>query len=369
MGTPALIRPSSADLSVNCLGSRRAARLYPQGDTQATIEGTQAHEVVKHFLLTGEMLETLPDGTPVTEEMAEGAELAFSLIDTWIGHDFELLAALHVEEWLDISHIHPDNAGTPDYWLYDSKRGILYIADYKFGRVEVKPDCWQLKNYYAGIYNKLGFDGAIDQLITVKFFIIQPRFYRGAKIRSHECMASDLRGYINWMTLRFHEGDKLDAPFTSGDWCLYCPAAAHCDTHHMAAQAGIDRSELIPLRELSPVELDHELTELEKSRERIDSRIKALRAEGEHMLRNGKLLPNYGMINTYGRLTWTIPTDEVISLGDLEGVDLRKPETPITPTQAKAKKMPLEYIDLYAEKPKRGLVMVRLDQDYANDFN
>lgn len=363
------IRPSSADLSVNCLGSRRAQKRYPKGDTPETIEGTNAHWVTAQLLLTGIMPDTLPDGGEVTDEMEEGAELAVELIESWIGDDFELLAGLHVEEWLDISHIHPDNSGTPDYWLFDKKRTTLHIADYKFGRVEVNPKTsWQMKNYYAGIAKAIGLDGLTDQLVTVIFYIIQPRFYRGSKIRTFKCLASDLRGAVNYMAARYAEGDAENAPCTSGEWCLYCSASHACDTLHEASQAAIDRSMMVPLRELTPLELDHELLQLETAVERANSRIKGLRAEGEYLLRKGEVLPNYGMIPVVGRLSWTIPTEEVLAIGELEGINLEKPRKPVTPTQAKAAKLPAEYIELYADRTKKGLAMARIQGDLAESI-
>ena len=107
--------------------------------------------------------------------------------------------------------------------------------------------------------------------------------------------------------------------------------------------------------DLSTHALGLELRTLKRAQALLASRITGLEAETESRLKRGEAVPFWLLDSVAGNLAWTKPVEEIIALGDMLEIELRKPQAAITPTQAKAKGLDDATLKLYAERPKGGL--------------
>ena len=116
-----------------------------------------------------------------------------------------------------------------------------------------------------------------------------------------------------------------------------------------------------------PVEaLDYEMLRLEDAARMIQARLTGLQAQASHLIRKGAMLPNYTLEAGNGRLNWLDESAEqaALAMGDLMGLDLRKPVKAITPTQA-MQRMPKELIEQYAQRKRGEVKLVRFDRNAA----
>jgi hypothetical protein len=80
------------------------------------------------------------------------------------------------------------------------------------------------------------------------------------------------------------------------------------------------------------------------------------------MIKRGEQLPAFRLEVFSGRDRWNVDAKEVITLGDLLGFDLRKPNDVVTPNQAAKLGIPDEIIKKYLAKNKTSLKLT-LDEN------
>lgn len=383
------LAPSSMPITVPCPGSLQAQEKFQQRETQETMEGTAAHwvasDVLKSFIdpsgspvNCGSFLgHTAPNGVIVTQEMVDSAN-EYVLDVLQVAQQTGGLRKLHIEERIDIPRVHTDNWGTSDAWLFDDKSGILYIWDFKHGHSCIQiVENWQVIDYSIGIIDKVigehpalsnGINNGIqpDELIQVDMRIVQPRCFTMAPVRSWRIKASDLRGYANQLTSACEIALGPNPPTNTGPHCKHCTARHACKGAQQAAMNAIDVYQSMQAFELTPEALGNEIELLEKISESITNRLKGLKSEAEAKLLNGVNIPKYTLETKYGRKTWGKPVQEIFSMGDLFGVDLRKDQVPITPPQAIKKGIDKNVIKAYIHTPKKGLKLVKYDPTLAN---
>src|SRR6185437_8910195 len=141
--------PSSAARRVACPGSRALEKLFPEEqESQEAREGTAAHWVANEMLCNEPTRPDpaigfiTPNGESVTQEMIDGGQLYVNTVmeTVTLVKFFEALEApdqtiykCGIEEKIDISNVHPECWGTPDFWFFDPKINKLTVIDYKFG--------------------------------------------------------------------------------------------------------------------------------------------------------------------------------------------------------------------------------------------
>lgn len=356
------LAPSSAARWVVCPGSVQLGAQFPElGDTSRADEGTAAHWVGAELLLGTSVPEpgtTAPNGYIVDADMIDGARL---WVDDVLAVAGSRAAELQVEQRVAMPRIHADAFGTPDTWFYDQAAGVVYVWDFKYGHgiVEVVEN-WQMVAYVCGILDLLGVDGRTDQHVTVDLRIVQPRAYhRDGRVRSWRVKASDLRGYFNRLAHAADEAMKPGARLAAGPHCLYCPAARGCPTLRRTALAVADWAEGAQPEQLPPDALGAELVLLELLAKLVKARHTAIETQVEATLRSGQPVGDWTLEPAYGRQAWTIPADEVAALGELFGVDLRKPLDVITPNQASKKGVDAAVIKSYSQFPSAGMKLAR----------
>lgn len=377
MGEHSILPPSSAGIwgkPDGCTGWVLMAQQYPQTEeTPESKEGTAAHEIGAGLIVAAtkgglgaprrkDLVGTLTaEGVLITDEIFDGAELYANHVAEVI-HSTSVYGGPHFgnEERVEIPGVHALNWGTPDQFIYCRAGGVLHIWDFKFGHGIVEAfENWQMIDYLAGLFERLGIDGHIDQHTRVEMHIIQPRgFHKDGPIRTWATTASNLRPYFNILNTNAHKALGPDAELRSGDHCRYCQARLNCPA---AIQAGISLYEAAVQPpggvNLSPESLGLQLSIVRRAVRQLEYLETAYTAQVETLVKSGKVVPGWGTEPAYGRKKWKVSNEEVLHLGDLLEKDLRKPD-PITPTQAEALGIDAAVISAYSERPYSGLKVV-----------
>jgi|ERR1700728_1292312 len=321
----AKLAPSSASRRASCPGSRALEAQYPEASiSQSSREGTAAHFAAQQFLLHGYCIEiTDLSGEPITKEMLDGADL--------YEHEVKGKAQkniLHIEEKVDISIIHPECWGTPDCWtLVDNH---LHIFDYKFGHgfIEVFEN-WQLLEYAAGISQLVSFE-------KVTMTIVQPRSYtREGPIRSWTIDAADLSGYMDKLRNIEFRAMEPEAVCIPSPECMHCTGRHACTALQKTTGRFMDVALASLAWDLDSRQTAWELKHLRSAAQLIEARMTGLEEQAKSMILRGEYLPGFKLEPGQGREHWTKETAEVITLGELMGLNLSKPSEVITPAQAR----------------------------------
>ena len=363
------LAPSSAYRWQPCPGSVPLEARYPEEEeTEEAAAGTASHHAGAEELLGRPVAvgDLAPNGVVLTEEMIEGASMWTTDVFTVCIATGTPLDHLQVEQRVQMPRIHADAFGTPDTWLYVPNAGTLYVWDYKFGHGVVEHvENWQLIAYVCGILDLLGIDGRNDQELWVDMRVVQPRAYhRDGRVRSWRVRASDLRGYFNKLAAAAAEAMGAHPHTLSGPHCLHCKAAAHCPTLKRATWAAADFVGGSAPESLDADSAAYELGLLEHIAVLVKARLQGREADVTARLKRGEVVADWCLEPTYGRQTWKEGDEaQVIAVGDMCGVNLRKPEAAVTPLQAvklAAKKgVDASVIYEYSETPRTGVKLAR----------
>jgi hypothetical protein len=328
------------------------AQLNPDdGDSEASREGEAAHELcellVERYL--SDVIHEWPEydgkcatnGEPFTEEMYEGAieymeDVGSQVLESGMVTDTDYWG---LEDRIACPQIHELSWGTADAWLYNPKSSTLTIWDFKFGFESVDAvENYQCINYANGLMDRLGLLNGEDQNMTVDIRVIQPRAYHGGgTIKSWKTQGSNLRGYFNHLRMGAARALQPGAQVHSGSHCKHCQSRHNCSAALDAAMSMYESTrDAIPLV-MSPVNLGVQLTMLKRAKEHTEKMYDAYLERANVISEQGKYVPGWVRTPTKGKLKWDQPAGVILAVGDMVGVNLRKAEALITPTQAKAK--------------------------------
>lgn len=351
----AKLSPSRASRRMECPGSMALEEKYPESsESPAAREGTAAHWVAAEYIRLGEIsAEYAPNGELITQEMVEGAQLYTETVASYysLNPEAHLLSPIHIEETIDISNIHPECFGTPDLWFVLNEH--LYVFDYKYGHgfVDVYEN-WQLLEYAAGIIQT-------NTVSKITLVIVQPRCFVAASVRHWDLTAPQLYRYIERLKeseLGSMIPDAVLIPSYSA--CRYCTGRAVCPALANTSYCISDISRMDINTELDPIQTGRELKQLRTSAQLLNARIISLEIQAESMIAKGERVEGFSLESTAGREQWTKSAEEIITLGDLMGIDLSKPKEPITPVQARKIGITDEVLKIYAQRTRGKLKLV-----------
>lgn len=377
MSEHARLAPSSGERWVNCPGSVVMQERYPESEeSEAAREGTASHWVGAAILEHARggvrseyqnfIGQTAPNGIILTEEMVEAADVyASDVLSTC--NDIDDIESLFIETKTKILRIHPAHCwGTPDCWFYDADKGILYVWDYKYGHRIVDPyDNWQLILYILGVLGLL-FPKNDEPDVIVCMKIVQPRSYHHeGPVREWRFRTENLRGYVNRLENSAENALSDDPRTAAGLWCRDCTGRHVCDTLQRAAMSAVDIMGDVSAYELSPTAMGIELSILDRAVKLASYRLDGLKTQAIETVKSGELVMGWGVEQGKGRQKWDKSSDEVFSLGDLMGTELRKAPEAITPKQAIKAGMDKALIDTYSSTPLTGLKLVPDDGSNA----
>jgi hypothetical protein len=351
-----------------CPGSIAMTEGYEKREIPESAEGTAAHQIARELLsVTGEAAKACiignvtSNGVILDEEIFEAALLYFKDVEA-IRQSIISLFGYGVEVPLEMPNIHPANHGICDAYLFDKRgeRGDLYIWEFKYGHgiIEVFEN-WQLIDYLAGLVHLFGIDGFADQHITVHARIVQPRaFHKDGPIREWTFKLSDIRGHFNTLIANAKIAMSDKPLIRSGDQCRYCLARHECA---VARDTGMRIYEgtaagLLPDK-MSNEALGSFYTLILRAQNQIKYLETGIGEEIKSRLKAGQAIPGFTAEPAYGNEKWNLPTEEIITLGELNGINLKK-EALITPTQAKKAGLDAALVEAYSGRPQSGFKVV-----------
>lgn len=380
--THSILPPSSAAIwgaPGGCPGWAHMNQTYPEIETEASREGTAAHEAAARWVSSA----ARANGDPVyegqiasnnvafTAEMLDGAELYADDVSA-IMHQTGVYGGpyLGIEQRIEIPRVHAQCFGTPDLYLYDPKNNVLYLWDYKFGYERVEAfENWQLTCYAAGILDHMAkftpmLVDRIAETMQVVFRIVQPRaFHREGPVREWRVAYPELESRFEQLAAGALAA--LAEPIQqTGAHCKYCPGRHACPA---ALDAGAKLYEAASVGLPVDLSIEAAATQLRivtRARKHLEALESGFEQQIEQTIRSGKRVPGFKMEASQGRETWSTPVEEVFALGDMLGVDLRKPAA-ITPKQAIKKGLDEAVIKAYATKTNGAMRVVPDDLTQA----
>ena len=224
----AVLSASGAHRWIACPPSALLEAELPDTDSDASRQGTAAHELAEHKLRRALKLRSdRPTSQWQDDEMEE-------LTDAYRDYVLDHVdgAELFIEQRVDFSHIVPGGFGTCDAVIIGD--GIMHVIDFKYGQgVQVDAtDNPQLRLYALGA---LGTFGMLYDIHTVAMTIYQPRRHN---------VSSEILGVavlMDWARTTVEPAAALaangDGEFAPGDHCGFCKLKATCRAR---AEANLD---------------------------------------------------------------------------------------------------------------------------------
>lgn len=355
-----------------CTGWPQMALKFPQQETEATLEGEAAHEVAHLDIIryrnggaAGDVLlegQTASNGVVVNAEMILAADVySNDVIREYQKRVVNGSVVMKVEHRVTCPQVHPKYSyGTLDCFLIDPHNRTLIIWDFKYGHLFVDEyQNLQCINYLAGLDNEYDLDG-----FDIEVRIVQPRVYhRGGSVRVWKTNVAELAPFWNTLHTAVEISLSGKGKLVTGNHCRRCQARHGCEAY---LRYGIDLYTCVmdPVpHELSPNALGLQLLVVEQAMEALKGLQTGYQAQVEALIKGGKNVPWWGMEATSGRENWKAPVATVAAIGDMFGVELRKPDI-ITPNQARKLGIPDDIIKQYSER-KSGLSLVRDDKCQA----
>ena len=342
--------PSMAGVWTQCPASVQLWQdyLYLYEKSDAAKEGIAAHKVAQRLFNKEEVKEGDEiDGVIVTKEMLDAVEIYLA----YLSSDAKLEQEISLNPVFGIP-----SKGYVDAYFESNNGTHLHVIDFKYGHRSV--DAFENKQLLVEAACLLQ-----DHHEFIRLAIVQPRVYRqGGPLDDWELSRDELIGYINNEIKPAVKAALKDNPeANTGSHCLFCPARQACKVLREASLRAIDVTAQGSTLDLKPEELGRELQLLHDAQERLKARITGLEQQAVLALEQGHTIHGYELQPALGRLTWSVPTNEVIKLGDLLGFDLRQEPKPITPTQAKKLGMDERAINSIAERPNLGSKLKRIN--------
>lgn len=356
--------PSKAARRVACPGSRELEEKYPAVELDTAQEGKTAHALASRRLAAILQLDYPHINVETTQEMIDGADLYMHDIFSTLPQ-LEKILSYGLEKPLDISNMHPECRGTPDFWALLPRH--LYIWDYKYGHKTVEVfENWQLIEYAAGIIYNLGINGQYDEHMQVTFRIIQPRgHHREGPIREWTLAASELRSYFNTLEHAEHAAMEPNALCNPSPECNYCSARSACRALQQSVLTKIETPFINSPNELNPEQTGNLLRQIQYAKKLMEALEIGLKEQAEIMLRKGERVPHFKLVQSGSREQWIKPINEIIALADLYQKDLRKPAEIVTPKQARDMGLSEVLMKGWYERPAGKMVLAETKDNEA----
>jgi hypothetical protein len=370
--TQTTLRPSSAPIWSKCAGSHVLEALYPEDeDSPKAREGTAAHFYVTEAV-QGRVhpVGTLaPNGHPIDEEMVEcGQCFVDDVMRETAIRSGPTPHAMGVETKLTMHGlIHPTCEGTPDAYMLDLAGKRLVVWDYKYGHGYVEPfGNAQMLAYVAGVFEayELTAEDVADLAVSIR--VVQPRNYDAdGPVRRWDTTGPVCWAEIEVLARMAEVAQGPNPPTQTGEHCRYCLANAGCPAAQAVALNVVDMAGAAVPRDLPPAALGLHLRNLKAAQQRLNAHVDAVEATAMATIRQGVNVPHFEITHGKARERWVRPADEVFALGDLMGVDVRKPAEPITPAQARTAGLDATVIAAYTERPSGAAKLTARDDNAA----
>lgn len=357
----ATVMPSALHLTVPCPGSLQLqAQVVPTPLTHEQAEGEVGHLVARKH--AEGFAEHWPVGRAVTiDGHSQPIEIDDDMVDGAGIYRDEAQPGGRYEEPVSIPDVHPTECfGTPDYWRYllEAYIRLLKVIDYKYGHrfVEVF-EHYQLIAYAAGIARLLNLP--LD--FPVMLVIVQPRNYTGGPVREWKTTVGEIyRICAEKIAPRVELALGPNPPTAVGRHCLDCRARHACKTLQAADSGIVDFAGTAEVHDMPREAVGAELRILKDAIRILEARYTGLYEQASNLARSGFSVAHWGLQPGQGRWKWKddATPDKVAAMGDLFGIDVRKPQAVKTPTQCKQAGIDEGVLNEYAHRPPGVLKLV-----------
>lgn len=309
-----LLRPSSANLWVNCPGFAKLAEICPPDEpSDPAREGTCAAWVAEMVLrgvvkscadMIGEQHE---NGWIVDRSMARHIQ---GYVDTLLGYG----GTIHAERRVVL--VPGVIEGTPDAFGVDTA-GVLIIDDLKYGFEIVEPQTWQISVYASAILQSLMSDGVV--INQVRLGIYQPRAYHPSGIhRSWTITVDELMARRSVILSAAEKAQDPNAMCIAGSWCRRCDAAAKCGAVSHEVYRCVSTMHNAQRRDMTVTEMAEELAFLDLAEALMKGRRDAVTAEADARMNRGENIPGWHREQGYGQRRWNVSADMVRMLTGID---------------------------------------------------
>lgn len=370
------LSPSNAHIwapADGCRGYIKMTANYPPSPPRPeAAEGTIAHAIAREFIdkyrhllqpNPEEYVDKLRDGVLITQEMYDAADMyARDVLD--VARKTQIFGGeyLGIEMRLPCPEIHPDMTGICDSFIFARRAGHLFIWEFKYGHSPVDEyENWQAICYLSGIYSTHGLNGYDDQKTTVHIRVVQPRTYAGEPIREWTVKLSDIRPYVNIAREGALIASGENPPVTSGTHCQYCVARYNCPSALKTALALYETVSAPVPEKINDTAIGALFQVVNRAKAAIDYLSTGLEEEIKGRIRGGHNVLGYSLEPSYGRTKWSRPTADIINLGNLMGVNLRKEDQTITPDQAMSAGLDESIVKLYTIRQQTGHKLIPIN--------
>lgn len=355
------LAPSSAARWRQCGRSPSLEAVYPEDtESEEAREGTAAHWYMAERLQGREhpVGAIAENGVPVTAEMMDHVQ---PLIDAVQGVQATVGSSeVQVEQRVYMRQgVHEDNWGTCDVFLVDVPNRHIHIWDFKYGHGYVDHERnWQMIDYAQGVLERHALPPGT---YGVSMTVYQPRCYhRGPPLRTWTITGAEHAAHVH----ELHMAAKLVSPnaqAVTGPECKNCRGRVVCEANQRMAGFVADIAMRTVDTPLDPRAMGAEYDMLVTAQERLKARITGL----EEVIKANPTGTGWITEQGFGREKWSVPAEEVIVLGDMMGVDVRKPADVLTPAQARKKGLDVEVSKAYTTIPKGEVKLVRQSSSAA----
>jgi hypothetical protein len=368
---------------MNCPGSIALSEGLPEpADSEASILGTCAHELVEECLTNGEdasyylgeYVTAKNEARLVDAAMVAGVQMMLDEVRT-IRDEYaadDCGTEMMVEARFDLSPLNPPGPmfGTGDVVIWVPSKKLLHVIDYKNGSgvvVEAKGNP-QLRYYALGASVHL--KKVPDEVIVT---IVQPNAdHPDGPIRSDFFLREDLIEFKRELFEAAAKTQEPGAPIRPGKWCRWCKAHAVCPAQMNLAQEtamvvfeddAICTDEVTPLTTLTLEDISNVLQHAPV----VMDWLRKVEAHALELAEKGTDIPGYKLVTGRSNRRWTDP-EAASKYLQRKGYRLAERTTQklVSPKQAevllKSKGHDLGYISKFWEKPE-GKAKLAPDQD------
>ena len=232
----ALLSPSGAERWLNCTPSARFEEMFPSKSSDASKEGTLAHELAEVVLMHEMGMMTsrnyekkLQDFTKsdyfyddMLEDVKLYTDLAMENYHRAVAEYGRDAVEVHIEQKLDLTKYIEDGFGSADFVMMSGD--TLHVTDLKFGKgVPVSAH----KNKQLMLYGlgALEHFSVFNDFENVVLTIVQPRI---ENYSTYEISVNDLLKFGEEIKIKAKEAYEGNGEFKSGDHCKWCKGKHRC---------------------------------------------------------------------------------------------------------------------------------------------
>lgn len=314
---------------VPCPGSFKLSLDMPdvQVSNQEAEKGTTAHWLAAKCMKLNMRPHFWLEKNPVNDQIVDIEMIEH--VNEYINYIKSSYKGMLLDLTIERKLVTDDFEGTSDYLSYNQVDKKVTIVDLKYGYgiVEVFEN-WQLISYFWlwWMNNK---NLPVD---FVDFIIYQPRPYHpDGTIRKWTVHVDSLKvDYFPRITetlVEIHMSGAMTA--AAGIHCLYCPAMLYCQANLETCLNMVTVTSIPCVNEPDNWMLGKQLEMFQYAQEILKQRITILQTIAESRLKQGQVIPGYGMVQSSGHRSWKISDEKAKSLG----IPYEKPKI-VSPRQA-----------------------------------